>query len=53
MIGALLAGFPTVGLTTAVAAEAMGIALLLGLLAGLVPATIAYRSRITETLRTV
>jgi putative ABC transport system permease protein len=53
MIGALLAGFPTVGLTPKVAAEAMAIALLLGLMAGVVPAVIAYRSRITETLRTV
>jgi putative ABC transport system permease protein len=52
-IGALLAGFPSVGLTPGVALEAMGIALLIGLLAGLVPALVAYRSRISESLRTV
>jgi putative ABC transport system permease protein len=52
-IGALLAGFPTVGLTPSVALEAMGIALAIGFFAGLAPAVTAYRSRITETLRTV
>ena len=31
----------------------MGIALTIGLLAGLAPAVDAYRSRITESLRTV
>jgi putative ABC transport system permease protein len=53
VIGALLAGFPSIGLTPAIAVEAMGIALAIGLFAGLAPAVAAYRSRITESLRTV
>ena len=52
-VGQLLAGFPSMGLTPAIAIEALGIALAIGFLAGLPPALVAYRSRITETLRTV
>jgi putative ABC transport system permease protein len=53
MLGAALAGYPSLGLTPGVAALGMGIALLLGLMAGVVPALLAYRSSITEALRTV
>ena len=51
MIGGLFAQFPSFGLSAAVAALGFGIALLLGLAAGFVPALLAYRSRITEMLR--
>jgi len=53
MLGAALAGYPSLGLTPLVATLGMGIALLLGLLAGVVPAWLAYRASITEALRTV
>ncbi len=53
MLGAVLAGFPNVGLTTEVAALGLLVAATVGLLAGLPPALTAYRARITESLRTV
>jgi putative ABC transport system permease protein len=53
MVGNAVAGFPNLGLTPVVAAAGLGVAVLLGLLAGLVPALGAYRARITEMLRTV
>jgi putative ABC transport system permease protein len=53
MLGAVLAGFPNVGLTLEVAALGMTVAAVVGLLAGLPPALTAYRAGITETLRTV
>ena len=53
VVGQLLAGFPSMGLTPAIAIEAMLIALAIGFLAGLAPALAAYRAGITETLRTV
>ncbi len=52
-IGDAVARFPNLGLSPAVAALGFGIALLIGLLAGFVPALAAYRSRITDNLRTV
>jgi putative ABC transport system permease protein len=52
MIGDAVAGFPNLGLTPAVGALGLGLALLLGFFAGLVPALGAYRSRIADTLRT-
>jgi len=53
MLGSVLAFYPSVGLTTGVATLAMGLALVLALLAGLVPAVLAYRSKVTEALRQV
>lgn len=53
MLGTVLAFYPNVGLTTGVAALAMGLALALALMAGLVPAWLAYRSRVAEALRQV
>lgn len=53
VIGPLLAGFPSVGLTPAIALEALGVTVFIGLASGLVPATVAYRARVTESLRTV
>jgi putative ABC transport system permease protein len=52
-LGAVLAGFPNVGLTPRVAGLGMLVAASVGLLAGIAPALTAYRSRITESLRTV
>jgi putative ABC transport system permease protein len=54
-ITSVLSGFGLSGLTLtpAVAAIGFGAALLLGLLAGIVPAMNAYRARITELFRTV
>jgi len=53
LLGSVLAFYPNVGLTTGVAALAMGLALTLALMAGLVPAVLAYRSKVTEALRQV
>jgi putative ABC transport system permease protein len=53
MIGAAVAGFPNLGLSPAVASLGFGFALLLSVAAGLFPALSAFRSRITEMLRTV
>ncbi len=52
-VGDAVAGFPNLGLSPAVGALGMTIALLLGLLAGLMPALGAYRARIADSLRTV
>ena len=53
MLGAVLAFTPNVGLTAQVAAMGLGVAVLLGLAAGIVPAMSAYRARVTEMLRQV
>ena len=46
-LGDVLRAFPNLGLSPSVAGLGVGIALMLGLLAGLIPALLAYRSRIT------
>lgn len=53
MIGDAVRQFPNLGLSPAVGGLGFGIAVLLGLGAGLVPALNAYRSKITDMLRTV
>jgi len=53
MIGDVLAQYPNFGLSTTTTALGVGIALLLGLLAGFFPAMTGYRARITEVLRQV
>jgi putative ABC transport system permease protein len=53
MIGDILAGYPNFGLSARTVSFGIGIALLLGLLAGFIPAMTGYRARITETLRQV
>ncbi len=53
LIGDAVAQFPNLGLSSQIAALGFAIALMIGLLAGLVPALSAYRARITEALRTV
>ncbi len=45
--------FPGLGLSPQIVSYGLGVALLLGLLAGFVPAMLAYRARITEVLRQV
>jgi putative ABC transport system permease protein len=52
-LGDVLRAFPNLGLSPAIAALGVGLALALGLLAGFIPALMAYRSRITEALRQV
>jgi len=52
-LGDILRGFPSLGLSPQIASLGIGMALLLGLLAGFVPAILAYRARITEALRQV
>jgi putative ABC transport system permease protein len=52
-IGDVLNAFPGLGLSPQIVGLGLGIALLLGLLAGFFPAMMAYRSRITEALRQV
>ena len=52
-LGGFLNGFPNFGLHWTVGGQGLAIALLLGLLAGLVPALGAYRARITDMLRQV
>ena len=52
-MGDVLRGFPNLGLSPQIASFGLGIALLLGLLAGFFPALMAYRSRITDALRQV
>lgn len=52
-LGDILRAFPNLGLSPRVASLGVGIALMLGLLAGFVPALLAYRARITEALRQV
>jgi len=53
MLGTVLAFYPNVGLTPLVAVLALGLALVLALAAGFVPAVAAYRGRVTEMLRQV
>ena len=53
MLGDVLAQYPSFGLSTHTTTFGVGIALLLGLLAGFFPAMTGYRARITETLRQV
>ncbi len=53
LIGDAVRQFPNLGLLPDVAATGLGISLLLGLMAGLVPALLAYRARITDMLRQV
>lgn len=53
MLGAILAFYPSLGLTPGVATVGMLVAVLLGLAAGIVPAISAYRARVTEMLRQV
>src|SRR5208283_1250949 len=52
-LGDILRGFPGLGLSPQIAALGVGMALLLGLLAGFIPSILAYRARITEALRQV
>ena len=52
-IGDVVSQFPGLGLSPKIVSYGLGAALLLGLLAGLVPAVLAYRARITEVLRQV
>ena len=52
-IGDVLRGFPGLGISPQIVSFGLGIALLLGLLAGFFPALMAYRSRITDALRQV
>ena len=52
-IGDVVRQFPGLGLSPKIVSYGIGIALLLGLLAGFVPALLAYRARITEVLRQV
>jgi putative ABC transport system permease protein len=52
-IGDAVRAFPNLGLSLPVGALGFGVAVTLGLLAGIVPAMNAYRSRITDMLRTV
>jgi putative ABC transport system permease protein len=53
MLGQVLAFYPNIGLTPAVAAIGMGLAVALGLAAGFVPAMLAYRANVTDMLRQV
>jgi hypothetical protein len=52
-IGDAVRAFPNLGLSLPVGALGFGVALLLGLAAGVVPALGAYRAKITDMLRTV
>jgi putative ABC transport system permease protein len=52
-VGAVVRQFPGLGLTPQLITYGFGVALLLALLAGLVPAILSYRARITEVLRQV
>ncbi len=52
-IGDVVRQFPGLGLSPKIVTYGLGVALLLGLLAGFVPALLAYRARITEVLRQV
>ena len=53
MIGDVVAGFPNFGLSAQTTAIGVGVALLLGLSAGLFPAMTGYRARIAESLRQI
>ena len=50
-IGAFIRGLPTFGLHWAVSSQGLGIAVLVALVAGLLPALAAYRARIVDMLR--
>ena len=50
-VGAVLGQFPPLRLPSELMAAMMGVAILLGLAAGFVPAWSAYRARIVDTLR--
>jgi putative ABC transport system permease protein len=52
-VGDVVRQFPGLGLSPKIVGYGLGTALLLGLLAGLIPAVLAYRARITEVLRQV
>jgi putative ABC transport system permease protein len=52
-IGDAVAGFPNLGMSFQVGSMGMGVALLLGLAAGFIPAFLAYRAKVTELLRQV
>jgi ABC-type lipoprotein release transport system permease subunit len=52
-IGPIVAGFPNFGLSPQTSAIGIGVALLLGLAAGLFPAMTGYRARIAESLRQI
>jgi len=52
-VGDVVRQFPGLGLSAHIVSYGLGTALLLGLLAGFVPALLAYRARITEVLRQV
>ena len=52
-IGDAVRAFPNLGLSPPVAGLGFGVAIFLGLVAGFVPALCAYRSKITDMLRTV
>jgi putative ABC transport system permease protein len=52
-IGDAVRGFPNLGLSPAIAGLGFGMALALGLAAGIVPAFLAYRARVTDMLRQV
>lgn len=53
LVGDTFRAFPNLGLSPVLAIEALGLALALALLAGLAPALLAYRARITEMLRAI
>jgi putative ABC transport system permease protein len=53
LIGEAMRGLPNMGLSPALATLSFAVALSLGLAAGLVPALLAYRARITEMLRQI
>lgn len=53
LIGDAVRQFPNLGLNASIVTRAFSTALLLGVLAGFVPALLAYRSRITDMLRQV
>jgi putative ABC transport system permease protein len=52
-VGDVVRQFPGLGLSPKIVTYGLGTALLLGLLAGFVPALLAYRARITDVLRQV
>ena len=52
-VGDVVRQFPGLGLSPRIVSYGLGVALLLGLLAGFIPSLLAYRARITEVLRQV
>jgi putative ABC transport system permease protein len=53
VIGDLVRGFPRMNVPPAIAVAGVGIGVLLGVTAGLIPALLAYRAKITELVRQV